>query len=189
MIDRMIVDADVCIKLGGSEKYRFLYDVLPLIARTIYIHTHALGEVRYPVSAVQQLQELIRDKIVLVVNEQDLSADDRKSFDNAYQKLGQRMINPMMPNKNKGEVCSLAYAKAVGIPVFATDEMDLQRIVDSQLNTGQNDITCLRIVDIVLKARYGEFDLPRKVCKALWVIAGKRKELFDQEIWPKSTTR
>ena len=40
MIDRMIVDADLCIKLGGSSKYRFLYDLLPQIqVRFIYIRT------------------------------------------------------------------------------------------------------------------------------------------------------
>lgn len=32
MIKEMIVDADLCIKLGGSDKYRYLYDVLPLVA-------------------------------------------------------------------------------------------------------------------------------------------------------------
>ena len=35
MIEKMIVDADLCIKLGGSDKYRFLHDVLPLVARKV----------------------------------------------------------------------------------------------------------------------------------------------------------
>ena len=88
------------------------------------------------------------------------------------------------PNKNKGEACSLAYAKATGIPVFATDEMDLQPIIDTQLNTGIDDITCLRIVDIIKKAKNGEIDVSRKVCKALWVISGKSKDMFDKTLWP-----
>ncbi|MBO4653250.1 MAG: hypothetical protein J5649_08055, partial [Lachnospiraceae bacterium] len=29
-----------------------------------------------------------------------------------------------------------------------------------------------------------ELELPRKVCKALWLVSGKKKELFDEEIWP-----
>ena len=62
--------------------------------------------------------------------------------------------------------------------------MNLQPIIDSQLNTGIDDITCLRIVDIVKKAKNGEIDVPRKVCKALWVIAGKSKETFDDKVWP-----
>ena len=93
------------------------------------------------------------------------------------------MIDPHRPNKNKGETCSLAYAKAKSIPVFATDEMNLQPIIDSQLNTGMDDITCIRIVDIIKKAYNGELAIPRKVCKALWLVAGKKKETFDKEIW------
>lgn len=38
MVDKIIIDADLCIKLGGSNKYRYLYDVLPLIAKEIYMH-------------------------------------------------------------------------------------------------------------------------------------------------------
>ncbi|MCR5457267.1 MAG: hypothetical protein K6F14_04240 [Clostridiales bacterium] len=45
MIDSMILDADMCIKLGGSEEYRFLYELIPLIAKKTYMHTHAFGEV------------------------------------------------------------------------------------------------------------------------------------------------
>lgn len=33
MLDKMIIDADLCIKLGGSDKYRYLYDILPLVAK------------------------------------------------------------------------------------------------------------------------------------------------------------
>lgn len=44
MLDRMIVDADFCVKLGGSDKYPFLAEVLPLIASEVYMHSHAFGE-------------------------------------------------------------------------------------------------------------------------------------------------
>ena len=30
----------------------------------------------------------------------------------------------------------------------------------------------------------GEIVIPRKVCKALWIVAGKNKDIFDKEIWP-----
>ena len=68
--------------------------------------------------------------------------------------------------------------------VFATDEKNLQPIIDSQLNTGIDDITCIRIIDIIEKAHSGEVEISRKICKALWVVAGKRKEVFEQKIWP-----
>ena len=45
MLEKMIVDADLCIKLGGSEKYSFLLDVLPLLSEKIYMHSHPFGEI------------------------------------------------------------------------------------------------------------------------------------------------
>lgn len=184
MIDKMIVDADLCIKLGGSDKYRFLYEVLPLVSKKIYMHTHAYQEVMMPPSAVRQLSQLVDEEKVEVVSESALDKRSRVIYNASYRILEKVMIDPRRPNKNKGETCSLAYAKATGIPFFATDEMNLQPIIDSRLNTGVDDITCIRIVDIIRKAHDGEISIPRKVCKALWVIAGKKKEIFDREIWP-----
>ena len=71
------------------------------------------------------------------------------------------MIDPHKPNKNKGEPYSLAYAKATGIPYFATDEMNLQPIIDSQLNTGIDDIKCMRIVDIIQTAHDGQISISK----------------------------
>ena len=45
-----------------------------------------------------------------------------------------------------------------------------------------------RIVDIIQKAHDGEIDVPRKICKALWLVTGKKKEIFDKEIWPVEDT-
>lgn len=184
MIEKMIVDADLCIKLGGSDKYRFLYDVLPMVAKKIYMHTHAHSEVMMPYSAVSQLKALVSEGKVELVNESELDAKDRAIYDATYRKLERVMIDPHKPNKNKGETCSLAYAKATGIPYFATDEMNLQPIIDSQLNTGIDDIKCMRIVDIIQTAHDGQISISRKVCKALWIVAGKKKDIFDKEIWP-----
>lgn len=35
-----------------------------------------------------------------------------------------------------------------------------------------------------MKAKNGEIDIQRKVAKALWMVAGKKKEIFDNKIWP-----
>ena len=155
-----------------------------MVAAHIYMHTHAQGEVMMPSSAIQQLNELIAEGKVVLVNECNLKMADKAVYAATYENLAKVMIDPRRPNKNKGEVCSLAYAKATEIPVFATDEMNLQPIIDTQLNTGIDDITCIRIVDIIEKAYQGEIAVPRKVCKALWIICGKLKETFDREIWP-----
>ncbi len=52
MLEKIIVDADLCIKLGGSNKYQYLYEILPLVAEHIYMHTYAHREVMMPPSAV-----------------------------------------------------------------------------------------------------------------------------------------
>lgn len=185
MFDKIIVDADLCIKLGSSGKYRFLAEVLPLIADNICIHRYTFSEVLAPASAKDQLNELIASGKLLVVDERQLEEDDRKIFSMTYNKLASVMINPDKPNKNRGEVCALAYAKTTGIPIFATDEKDLQQIIDTVLNTGiEDDIQCKRIEDLVLMIRDSHIEVARKTAKRLWIIAGKEKERFDTEIWP-----
>ena len=77
MIEKMIVDADLCIKLGGSNKYRYLHDILPLVAKKIYMHTHVHGEVMMPSSAVNQLKELVSEGKIELVNEKDLEKKDQ----------------------------------------------------------------------------------------------------------------
>jgi hypothetical protein len=52
------------------------------------------------------------------------------------------------------------------------------------LNTGMNDLSCLRIVDIIEMIRDGLEGLKRKDAKVLWRLAGKSTESFDKNIWP-----
>lgn len=184
LIEKIIIDADLCIKLGGSSKYQFLYDILPMISSHIYIHSYVRSEVMAPQSAITQLEKLIEEGKVKIVSEDELSKMDKFIYDASIKKLEIVMLNPKHPNKNRGEICSLAYAKATGIPVFATDEKSLQPIIDSQLNTGIDDITCIRIIDLIIEARRGNLNISRKLCKAMWVIAGNSKVSFDTEIWP-----
>ena len=187
MLDKIIVDADFCIKLGGSEKFPFLSEVLPLLAKEIVMHSHAYSEVMIPASAKKQLDELINKGTVQVVNQSELDSATRAVYDMSYALLERAMIDPRKPNKNRGEACSLAYAKAMNIPIFATDEAHLQPIIDAQLNTGLNDITCLRIRNVVEMIRDKQIDLPRKYAKALWRIAynnDNANRIFDEQIWP-----
>ncbi len=185
MLEQMIIDADLCIKLGSSEKYHFLLEALPLIAKKIYMHSHAFGEVMIPMSAHKQLADLVSQGKVSVVNETELGPQERSIYDMIYNRLAAVMIDPRKPGKNKGETCSLAYAKVKSIPIFATDECNLQPIIDSQLNTGMDDdINCLRIVDIINMAKNGQINLPRKTAKAIWRISGKKNDDFDRYVWP-----
>ena len=105
--------------------------------------------------------------------------------DQIFRLLTSVMMNPHNPRQNHGEVCSLAMAKAFSIPVFFTDERQLQPIIDKNLNTGIDDITCVRIVDAVIKMMNGDITgFSRKQAKAIWTMAGKDKRVFDVEIWP-----
>lgn len=190
MLDKIIVDADFCIKLGSSEKFPFLSEVLPLLAKEIVMHSHAYGEVMIPACAKRQLDGLIAKGNIQVVNQCGLDSAERTVYDMSYSLLERAMIDPRKPNKNKGEACSLAYAKATGIPIFATDEAQLQPIIDSLLNTGMDDITCLRIRNVVEMIRDGQIDLQRKYAKAIWRISYNNEDvhnankIFDEEIWP-----
>ena len=184
MLPQMMIDADICIKLGGSDKHLFLEQIIPLLANEVFMHKHAFSEVMMPPSATRQLANLVKDGKIKIVDETILSTPERAIYDMTFIKLERVMIDPRFKNKNRGEVCSLAYAKAIGIPVFATDEMDLQTIIDVQLNSGIADVKCLRIIDIVQMARSEGICIKRKVAKSLWVISGKAKEIFDQSIWP-----
>lgn len=81
----------------------------------------------------------------------------------------------------------MAMAKVKGLPCFVTDERHLQPIVDSILNTGISDITCVRVIDIIQLIKDGKLpELTRKDAKIIWIISGKDRSIFDQEIWPLS---
>ena len=89
----------------------------------------------------------------------------------------------MNPRKNRGETCSIAMAKTKSIPYFATDEADLQPIIDQLLNTGIDDVTCIRIKNIIEMIKNGEIEgFKRKEAKVLWRLAGKSTEIFDKVI-------
>lgn len=181
----IIVDADFCIKLGASEKYRYLERLLPLLADKIYIHETVNDEVKTPRG---QLESLISDGTVTVLSEKDLSPKDEILYTATFQQLANVMLDKKQPHKNRGEVSSLAMAKVKGIPCFVTDERELQNIVDAQLNTGINDISCVRLIDIIEMIKGGMIpELARKDAKLMWIISGKKKNLFDEEIWPIDT--
>lgn len=124
-----------------------------------------------------------------VLDENSLNSLEKIVYRGAYQSLAQVMINPQKPKKNRGETCSLAMAKTKSIPYFATDEMDLQPIIDRILNTGiGSDIYCIRIKDIILRMKSGELEgFKRKEAKVLWRLSGKNSDIFDSEIWVADT--
>lgn len=181
----VIVDADFCIKVGASPKYRYLERVLPELAEKIYIHRVVYNEILIPVCAKEQIDSLIIQGKLKIIDENNLDKLEKLTYQGIYQALANVMINPKKPKKNQGETCSIAMAKAKGIPYFATDEKDLQQIIDKVVNTGIEDVICVRIEDIIERIKTGELaSFKRKEAKVLWRLAGKCTDVFDKNIWP-----
>ena len=185
MIKKMIVDADVCIKLGQSDTYPFLRQLLPCISEKVVIHQYVYDEILIPASVKKQLNSLTSVGTLEIIDASNLSINERAAYDATYKLLAGVMMNPNNPRQNHGEVSSLAMAKTLSIPVFFTDERDLQPIIDRNLNTGIDDIKCIRLIDVMNMLKHEEIEgFNRKQAKAMWVMSGKNKELFDSEIWP-----
>jgi len=186
MIERLIVDADVCIKLGSSEKYCILQQLLQCLSKKSFIHRYVYDEeLLITASIKKQLNKLICDGYLEIIDESSLSFNDNALFNAVYSKLANVMIDQSNPRKNHGEVCSLAIAKTMSIPVFFTDERNLQPIIDRVLNTGLGDIVCIRIIDVVEKIKREEIKgFGRKQAKVIWRLSGKAAGVFDTEIWP-----
>lgn len=138
-----------------------------------------------PACAKEQVDALIQESILELIDEYQLSSIERRIYDATFVSLASVMINPNTPKKNAGEVSSLAMAKAKSITYSGTDEKDIQTIIDEKLNTGIDNIYCIRIIDIIEMIRDGKLEgLKRKEAKALWKLSGKSTEWFDKEIWP-----
>lgn len=181
---KVIVDADLCIKLGLFENLNYLERLLPLLADDVYIHEAVYDEIR---TNKAQINRLISSGKLKILYEKDLSSNERLLYKSIYQSLSCVMMNKHEPNKNRGEVSSLAMAKIKAICYFATDETNLQPIIDARLNTGIDDIHCIRIIDIIMLIKDGTLSLfNRRDAKIIWRMSGKNKNDFDQRIWPLS---
>jgi len=55
---QMILDADICIKIGGNSKYRYLEIIFPAIAEKIYMHKAVYDEIMIPACAKEQVDTL-----------------------------------------------------------------------------------------------------------------------------------
>lgn len=87
-INELILDADICMKLGRFEKPPFLEMALPKLTKKAYIHKYVYeDEILTPKSAKGQLDKLISAGVVQVLNEDNLSPDERKVFEATKNKL------------------------------------------------------------------------------------------------------
>lgn len=192
MLEKIILDADICIKLGGYKDARlqFIEMVIPKIAKKIYIHKYVYeNEILVPKNAKVQVDRLISDKIISILDEGCLSGIERMVYDASVEKLSKYMINPNRPKKNLGEVKSISMANVKQIPYFMSDEGNLQTIIDKYINSGTKfDIKVFRISDMILaiKESNGNLGIGRKTAKIMWcaAVGVEHKDYFENKLWP-----
>ena len=155
LFEKIILDADICIKLGGLERVsNTLYRVISQITDKAYIHQYVNEE--EVLTKRNQLERLISENIVEVLNPDVVLIEG--AMKNIYAETKRRLFKELVGEeeprvkrgKNFGEVHSLAISKALSIPVFMSDEGNLQPIVNRLLNTGLDDITVFRLRNIIL---------------------------------------
>lgn len=193
MIESLILDADICIKIGRFKGTPILELIIPNLTQKAYIHRYVYeNEIIIPITAKEQLDNLIKKDVVEIVNENSLNPIEKKFYDATVQKLKGVMIGTKEEGKNWGEVLSLSIAKTMGIPIFMTDESQLQTIINRQLNTGtDNDIKVFRMPDLVKWIKeHPECGFNRKATRAIWCATRDRnyieqhKEIFNKKLWP-----
>lgn len=190
----IILDADMCIKLGGFESINVLEIIIPQLTNKAYIHKYVYeDEILTPKSARMQIQNLVKSGIIKIVHEEELNSLEKNIFYATTQILQSVMIGVKKEGKNWGEVLSLAMAKTKEIPIFMSDERDLQELIDFHLNTGNDsNIKVFRLKNLIEWIKTTpECNLKRSFTKAVWATANaknksdvqKRKKIFDEELW------
>ena len=194
--DVAIIDTDFALKIGQMKDERIIETVIPTFCNKLYIHKYVYeNEILTPPIVKEQIDFLHKQGNAIVVDQTFLS-NLKGNYELIYEQtrdlLKENLGDDTNYRKNWGEIVSLAFAKAIGIKAFLSDEKGLQGIVDDHLNIGdENDILVIRIQDFVLWMKDNGFD--RKSCKQLWIISSEskddvdlanRKKVFDCEMWP-----
>ena len=194
MFDKAILDADFCIRLGRFEKLNFLETIIPIIAKEVYIHKYVYeDEILVPINSKNQIKRLIEKGNIVIIDENTFDTLERNIFDSTRDKLKRVMVKEEK-GKNWGEVLSLSCAKVLGIPIFMSDELNLQPIIDTQLNTDiSGNITVFRVKDIIEWIKNNpQCKIDRKTAKSIWLTATSDKNRVTIEeskevfiaIWP-----
>lgn len=192
-LDRVIIDADVCINLSRYKKVNALDCVLENIAQDVFIHEYVLQEELLSSVCCSEIRGLIeRGRIKSLSPDQDLSAAQKVNYDAICDLFADAMGCALSDGrcKHKGEVLSVAMAKTLGIHIFLSNERTLQKEIDDCLNTGLDDIRVFRMCDIILWIKENpECGLSRKDAKYIWLLSFDKSKLdhykaeFDK-LWP-----
>ena len=101
MFEKIIIDTDICIKLGSSGKYPFLQQLIPHLSMMSYIHQCVYDEIMMTASIKEQLRNLIASGVLEVVDSNSLTSSEIVVYNALYNKLSRVMMNPDNPRKTK----------------------------------------------------------------------------------------
>lgn len=126
-VGKIIIDADICIKIGWIQNILLIEKIIPTLAEKAYMHRYVYeDEILTPKNAKIQIDNLMKLGIIEILDEENLEELDRKIYEDTKNILKWAMIGTKEKGKNWGEVLSLSMAKVLGIPYFMSDERELQ---------------------------------------------------------------
>jgi hypothetical protein len=184
--EKVILDTDICIKIGNYEKVKFLEILIPKIVKKAYMHKYVYeNELLTPKNAKVQIDNLIKCGTIEILDEDKLDKLEKLIYNQTKNILKKYMIGTKEEGKNWGEVVSLSMAKTLNISYFVSDEKEIQPIINTHLNSGNEyDITVIRIENIINCIKENpECGINRKTAKAIWRSCGKSNSDFDSYIW------
>ncbi|WP_133581674.1 hypothetical protein [Aureibacillus halotolerans] len=185
-----MLDTDFALKLGEVNKFTALEAYIPKMIQKLYIHRYVYeNEILVPRSTKDQIDNLISLDQAQIVDAETLLYNSSRAF--IYQQTIHQLEKTdsltRPEGKNWGEVISIAYAFASGIPFLLSDESDLQALLDDELNSGTDkDIQVVRLGDFIMGMKDKGF--PRKDAYLIWCCAHRHhiewaKNIFHKDMW------
>jgi len=107
--EKLILDTDICIKIGNYEKVKFIEMIIPKIAEKAYMHRYVYeDELLTPKNAKVQIDNLIRDNIIEILDVDMLDILNRKIYEDTKNILKKYMIGTEERGK-LGRGCFIIY--------------------------------------------------------------------------------
>ena len=191
LFNKVILDADICIKLSKISKLSALIRVLSQITDEVYIHEYVDNQ--EILSDRDQLNELIKTETVKVIYPETYFTDRLtiETYKAVFEELYEEIIGDediKKRPKHLGEVYSLALAKVLQIPVFMCDEFDMQDTINRTLNTGIDDIIAFRLRDLILWMKNNSVGFTRKEARVIYCRVeedetNREKKIKERKKW------
>jgi len=186
-----IIDADFAIKLGRFKRIKLLEELVPQFIGVVYVHEYVYGnEILTPQEVKLQINALIVKGHAKVVDRNFVRQNNPDAvviYDATQALLYENLPGTEKYQKNWGEVVSLAFAKAMGVPIFLSDEAKLQGVIDEFLNLDEDytdypgNIQVIRVRDFVDWMK--QAGLSRKLGKMVWLASGYSADVFNNQVW------